>query len=90
MLKQERLLNSIVTGVLLEVLTTFNRLKQLNEDKNVIAEALKKSKSGLLQVQYFLKVSHTSVGISIFCKVNKNKVAGSKVIIVLLSLLASR
>lgn len=36
--------------VSLEVLTTFNRLKQLSEDKNVIAEALKKSKSGLLQV----------------------------------------
>ena len=34
-------------------MTNFNRLKQLSEDTNVIAEALKKSKSGLIQVPMF-------------------------------------
>ncbi len=40
----------VPAGVTLEVLLTFNRLKTLSTDPSVIAMAIRKSTSGLLEV----------------------------------------
>lgn len=42
----------LITGVLLEVLLTFNRLKALSTDCSLIAGAIRKSSSELLEVLY--------------------------------------
>jgi len=41
-----------LTGVSFEHMTKFNRLKQMSEDVKVLAEAMKKSESGLVEVSW--------------------------------------
>ena len=41
------------SGVPLETMTKFNRLKQITDDISVIAEAMKKSTSGLIEVGWY-------------------------------------
>jgi len=43
--------NSAMTGVPLEVMLRFNRLKALTTDEAVVAAALRKSSSGLMEVK---------------------------------------
>lgn len=43
--------NSAITGVPLEVMLRFNRLKALTTDEAVVAAALCKSSSGLMEVK---------------------------------------
>ena len=46
-----KFLDCSLTGVPMEIMLKFNRLKTLSDDNKIICEAIKKSKSGLMEVR---------------------------------------